>query len=70
MIFRTALVAVMIFLRMWNEAELDAELEALGEEQEFEGFGAESTPSFMVDEVPHFIDEPPQTGDKIKEAAG
>jgi len=52
-----------------DEAELDAELEALGEE-ELEGFGAESTPSFMVDEVPQFIDEPPQAGDKVKEAAG
>lgn len=51
-----------------DEAELDAELEALGEEVEFENMGAESTPSFMVDEVPQFIDEPPQTGDKV--AAG
>jgi charged multivesicular body protein 5 len=54
-----------------DEAELDAELEALGEEQEFEGFGAESEglPSFMTDEVaaPSFIDEPPT---KVKEAAG
>ena len=53
-----------------DEAELDAELEALGEEVEWEGVGQESTPSFMVDEVPQFIDEPPQTGDKVKEAAG
>lgn len=52
-----------------DEAELDAELEALGEEVELEGFGVESTPSFMVDEVPQFIDEPPQTEGKAKEAA-
>jgi len=51
-----------------DEAELDAELEALGEEVEFENMGAESTPSFMVDEVPQFIDEAPQAGDKV--AAG
>ncbi|KAL5318383.1 hypothetical protein ACEPPN_013443 [Leptodophora sp. 'Broadleaf-Isolate-01'] len=53
-----------------DEAELDAELEALGEEVEFENMGAESTPSFMVDEVPQFIDEPPQTTGQVKEAAG
>lgn len=54
-----------------DEAELDAELEALGEEQEFESMGMESEgamPSFMQDEVgpPQFVDEPPQ---KAKEAA-
>lgn len=53
-----------------DEAELDAELEALGDEVEFENMGAESTPSFMVDEVPQFIDEPPQTNNQVKEAAG
>ncbi|KAF4638019.1 hypothetical protein G7Y89_g55 [Cudoniella acicularis] len=52
-----------------DEAELDAELEALGEEVEFENMGAESTPSFMVDEVPQFIDEPPQTTDQTIEAS-
>ena len=52
-----------------DEAELDAELEALGEEVEFENFGAEATPSFMVDEVPQFIDEAPQAEGKAKEAA-
>lgn len=52
-----------------DEAELDAELEALGEEVELEGmYGSEATPSFMVDEVPSFIDEPPQEA-KAKEAA-
>ena len=53
-----------------DEAELDAELEALGDEVELEGFGQESTPSFMVDEVPQFIDDPPQKTDQVKEAAG
>ena len=57
-----------------DEAELDAELEALGEEAEFEsglGLGQASgeTPGFLMDEVPNFIDEPPETG-KVKEAAG
>ena len=55
-----------------DEAELDAELEALGDEAEMESFGvSQETPSFMMDEVkpPEFIDEPPETG-KVKEAAG
>jgi len=56
-----------------DEAELDAELEALGEEQDFEGLGLESegVPSFMNDELsaPQFVDEPP-THSKVKEAAG
>lgn len=57
-----------------DEAELDAELEALGEEQEFENLGVESEgnlPSFMQDEVnpPQFIDEAPGPG-KVQEAAG
>ena len=56
-----------------DEAELDAELEALGEEVEFEislGVGVgEEMPGFMKDEVPTFVDEPPETG-KVKEAAG
>lgn len=57
-----------------DEAELDAELEALGEEAEMEGgFGMGTsvgeTPGFMVDEVPSFVDEPPEAG-KVKEAAG
>lgn len=58
-----------------DEAELDAELEALGAEVEMErelGGGAEALPGFMQDEVPDFIDEPPQTeaGKAVKEAAG
>ncbi|KAJ9132628.1 Snf7 family protein [Pleurostoma richardsiae] len=55
-----------------DEAELDAELEALGAEVELdqELAGASALPSFMQDEVPEFIDEAPQTDGKIKEAAG
>lgn len=57
-----------------DEAELDAELEALGQEVELErelAAGAEGAlPSFMQDEVPEFIDEPPSTAGKVKEAAG
>jgi charged multivesicular body protein 5 len=55
-----------------DESELDAELEALGDEVEFDGIGESSgVPSFMLDDTapPHFIDEPPETG-KVKEAAG
>lgn len=55
-----------------DEAELDAELEALGDEVQFEGAGAESEsmPGFMMDQpnVPQFVDEPPETN-KAKEAA-
>jgi len=52
-----------------DEAELDAELEALGDEVELGGFGQqEGTPSFLVDEVPQFIDEAPE-GSKVKETA-
>ncbi|KAH6616076.1 Snf7 family [Chaetomium sp. MPI-SDFR-AT-0129] len=57
-----------------DEAELDAELEALGEEVELErelGGGLEgAVPSFMQDEVPDFIDEAPVQGGKVKEAVG
>ncbi|RKF54321.1 Charged multivesicular body protein 5 [Golovinomyces cichoracearum] len=52
-----------------DEAELDAELEALEDEVEFENLGAESTPSFLVDEVPEFIDEPSEVQNKVKETA-
>jgi charged multivesicular body protein 5 len=55
-----------------DEAELDAELEALGMEMEMQGeIGGEQTglPSFMVDEVPNFVDEPPVEAGKVKEAA-
>ena len=52
-----------------DEAELDAELEALGDEMEMEGMYGESVPSFMTDEVPQFIDEAPNTKDKVQEPA-
>jgi charged multivesicular body protein 5 len=55
-----------------DEAELDAELEALGEEVELEGIGESSAvPGFLVDDTapPQFIDEPPEHN-KVKEAAG
>ena len=54
-----------------DEAELDAELEALGEDMMFEQESGLAEPGFLQDEVapPTFIDEPPEQG-KIKEAAG
>ncbi|CAF9924944.1 MAG: hypothetical protein GOMPHAMPRED_003773 [Gomphillus americanus] len=53
-----------------DEAELDAELEALGEEVEFEAsLGEGEVPAFMKDEVPAFVDESP-VSNKVKEAAG
>ncbi|KOC13683.1 SNF7 family protein [Aspergillus flavus AF70] len=54
-----------------DEAELDAELEALGEETMFENsMGESAMPSFLQDEVapPQFIDEPPEQT-KVKEPA-
>ncbi|KAL4891920.1 Snf7 family [Aspergillus ambiguus] len=54
-----------------DEADLDAELEALGEETMLESsMGESAMPSFMQDEVsvPQFIDEPPEQG-KVKEPA-
>ena len=58
-----------------DEAELDAELEALGEEVQMDsagGIGAAEgeMPGFMRDEVPQFIDEAPVPAGKVKEAAG
>ncbi|RYN49028.1 hypothetical protein AA0114_g6840 [Alternaria tenuissima] len=56
-----------------DESELDAELEALGDEVDFEGIGESSSmPSYMLDDAapPQFIDEAPTTGNKVKEAAG
>lgn len=56
-----------------DEAELDAELEALGEEVDLgEGLGetGESMPAFLQEAgPPQFIDEPPEKN-KVKEAAG
>lgn len=55
-----------------DESELDAELEALGQEVELdmEMGGSAAVPSFMQDEVPEFIDEGPAEAGKVKEAAG
>jgi charged multivesicular body protein 5 len=56
-----------------DEDELDAELEALGDEVDFEGSMGEASgmPSYMLDDTapPQFIDDPPEPG-KVKEAAG
>ena len=54
-----------------DEAELDAELEALGEEVELGGaIGESDVPAFMRDDVvPTFVDEPPEPS-KVKEATG
>ncbi|PWY87630.1 hypothetical protein BO70DRAFT_310993 [Aspergillus heteromorphus CBS 117.55] len=54
-----------------DEAELDAELEALGEETYMESELGGAMPSFLQDEVatPSFIDEPPEQV-KVKEPAG
>ncbi|KAF2178373.1 charged multivesicular body protein-like protein 5 [Zopfia rhizophila CBS 207.26] len=55
-----------------DEDELDAELEALGEEVELEGIGeSHGMPGFMMEDakLPQFIDQPPEPG-KVKEAAG
>jgi charged multivesicular body protein 5 len=57
-----------------DEEELDAELEALGEEVALENAAgeAEGLPSFLVDETagpPTFVDNPPEQT-KLKEAAG
>ena len=53
-----------------DEAELDAELEALGEDVEFEGGIGEEMPSYLMESAgpPQFIDEAPVAG-KTQEAA-
>jgi charged multivesicular body protein 5 len=69
------IVATLTELPDVDEAELDAELEALGEEVELGGgweadaIGAGEVPGFLQNEpgVPEFIDEPP-TGEKVKQA--
>jgi charged multivesicular body protein 5 len=54
-----------------DESELDAELEALGLEQELEQEMGGHVPGFLQDEVvPEFVDEPPQSEDKVKQVAG
>ena len=53
-----------------DEAELDAELEAMGEDMMFEDQqGVSNQPGFLVDEVPTFIDQPSEQN-KVQEAAG
>jgi charged multivesicular body protein 5 len=57
-----------------DEEELDAELEALGDEValEYSAGEAEGLPSYLVDEMagpPSFVDNPPEQT-KLKEAAG
>lgn len=54
-----------------DESELDAELEALGMDAELEMESGGQVPSFMQDEaMPEFVDEAPQTEDKVKQVAG
>lgn len=60
-----------------DEADLDAELELLGEEMSFEqGLGeSEGVPGFLMAEggdggIPSFIDEAPESKGKVTEAAG
>ncbi|KAH8677632.1 Snf7-domain-containing protein [Xylariales sp. PMI_506] len=54
-----------------GDEELDAELELLGAEMEMEGqlMDGSGVPDFMKDEVPEFIDEPPEANAKVQEAA-
>lgn len=53
-----------------DEDELDAELEALGEEVALDGGMESDLPAFMMDDAaPQFVDEPPVPS-KVKEAAG
>lgn len=66
------MVVVTRFLDV-DEAELDAELEALGEEVELNGGwdaeGAGEIPGFLQPEpgIPEFVDEAP-IGEKVKQA--
>jgi len=55
-----------------DEAELDAELEALGEDMMFDqqAESAGGVPSFLQDEVPTFIDEPPAAKKVAEPATG
>ena len=53
-----------------DESELDAELEALGAEMQYEQqSGIGETPGFLQDEVPTFVDAPPEQS-KVQEPAG
>ena len=54
-----------------DEADLDAELEALGMEVEMEGGeGVGAVPGFLQDEMPEFVDEAPVLDGKMREVAG
>ena len=59
-----------------DEAELDAELEALGEEMELSGgweaeaSGADALPAFLQEEVPSFLEEGKGKEQEQKVAAG
>jgi charged multivesicular body protein 5 len=58
-----------------DEAELDAELEALGAEMEMEreaeAAAGGGVPGFLLDEMPEFVDEAPaKEGSKVQQAAG
>ena len=53
-----------------DEEELDAELDALGDEMMHEReMGISETPGFLQDEVPTFVDAPPEQS-KVQEPAG
>lgn len=54
-----------------DEAELDAELEALGMQVELEQeTQLGNVPGFMQEELPEFVDNPPETEAKLKQTAG
>ena len=54
-----------------DEADLDAELEALGMEVEMDREAEmQGMPNFMQDELPEFVDEAPVVEGKLKEVAG
>lgn len=54
-----------------DEAELDAELEALGMQGDLEQeMQLGNTPGFMQEEFPEFVDNPPETEGTLKQAAG
>jgi charged multivesicular body protein 5 len=53
-----------------DESELDAELEALGEEIEFESLQGESeVPSYLEESLPAFVDEPVEKSKEVAQTA-
>lgn len=53
-----------------DEAELDAELEAMGEDMAFEQEAAGAVPSYLQEEgLPSFVDEAPEPAKKVAEPA-